>query len=143
MTIQGTDPNMKQQSKILIVDDDADLRNFIRLTLENGKREIGDADTALHGLHRANEMQPDILLLDIGLPGHFNGFSLCESLCKDPRHHKMRVVVISGYGEAEDLEQAKRLGVVAYIVKPVSPTSLLEIIEGLEAQIQDMMTIVS
>lgn len=133
---------MTQNSKILIVDDDADLRNFIRLSLDNGKRHITEAGTALDGLHCANELPPDILLLDIGLPGHFNGFALCESLCTDPRHHKLRVVVISGQGEEEDIDQAKRLGVVAYIVKPVSPTTLVELVEKLEAQVQEMMTIV-
>ena len=98
---------MTKNSKILIVDDDSDLRNFVRLSIDNGKRDIVEANTALDGLHAANESPPDILLLDIGLPGHFNGFSLSEALLRDPRHHKLRVVVISGHGEAEDIEQAK------------------------------------
>ncbi|MCX7175336.1 MAG: response regulator [Proteobacteria bacterium] len=134
---------MTQNSKILIVDDDRDLRNLVRLSLDNGKRAIREAATALEGLRRANEAPPDILLLDIGLPGHFNGFSLCESLCKDPRHHTLRVVVISGHGEAEDLEQAKRLGVVAYIVKPFSQAKLVTLIEQMENEIREMVTIVS
>ncbi|TRZ57726.1 MAG: response regulator [Rhodocyclaceae bacterium] len=134
---------MTTNSKILIVDDDRDLRNLVRLSLENGRRVIREASTALDGLRCANEVPPDILLLDIGLPGQFNGFSLCESLCKDPRHHALRVVVISGHGEAEDLEQAKRLGVVAYIVKPFSQTRLVTLIDQLENQIHEMVTIVS
>jgi DNA-binding response OmpR family regulator len=71
---------MTKNSKILIVDDDSDLRNFVRLSIDNGKRDIVEAETALDGLHAANDSPPDILLLDIGLPGHFNGFSLCEAL---------------------------------------------------------------
>lgn len=134
---------MHRNSRILIVDDDQDLRNLVRLSLDNGKRDIRQAATALDGLHYAAETPPDIMLLDIGLPGPFNGFSLCESLCKDPRHHKLLVVVISGHGEAEDLEQAKRLGVVAYIVKPFSQSALVNLVDQLESQIQDMVTIVS
>lgn len=133
---------MTKNSKILIVDDDSDLRNFVRLSIDNGKRDIVEAKTALDGLHAANESPPDILLLDIGLPGHFNGFSLCEALLRDPRHHKLRVVVISGHGEAEDIEQAKRLGVVAYVVKPFSPATLVDLIDGLEAHFNEMLTIV-
>lgn len=129
-------------SRILIVDDDGDLRNFVRMSIDDGKRDIVEAETALGGLHAANESPPDILLLDIGLPGHFNGFSLCEALARDPRHHKLRVVVISGHGEAEDIEQAKRLGVVAYIVKPFSPTALVNLIEHLEESANEMLTIV-
>ena len=133
---------MTKNSKILIVDDDSDLRNFVRLSIDNGKRDIVEANTALDGLHAANESPPDILLLDIGLPGHFNGFSLCEALLRDPRHHKLRVVVISGHGEAEDIEQAKRLGVVAYVVKPFSPATLVDLIDGLEAHFNEMLMIV-
>ena len=133
---------MTLRTTILIVDDDRDLRNFIRLSIDNGKRDIVEAETALDGLHAANESPPDILLLDIGLPGHFNGFSLCEALSRDPRHNKLRVVVISGHGEAEDIEQAKRLGVVAYVVKPFSPAALVDLIDGLEAHFNEMLTIV-
>ena len=133
---------MTKNSKILIVDDDSDLRNFVRLSIDNGKRDIVEANTALDGLHAANESPPDILLLDIGLPGHFNGFSLCEALLRDPRHHKLRVVVISGHGEAEDMDQAKRLGVVAYVVKPFSPATLVDLIDGLETHSNEMLTIV-
>ena len=133
---------MTLRTTILIVDDDRDLRNFIRLSIDNGKRDIVEAETALDGLHAANESPPDILLLDIGLPGHFNGFSLCEALSRDPRHNKLRVVVISGHGEAEDIEQAKRLGVVAYVVKPVSPATLVDLIDDLEAHFNEMLTIV-
>ena len=133
---------MTKNPKILIVDDDSDLRNFVRLSIDNGKRDIVEAETALEGLHAANESPPDILLLDIGLPGHFNGFSLCEALLRDPRHHKLRVVVISGHGEAEDIEQAKRLGVVAYVVKPFSPATLVDLIDGLEANFNQMRVIV-
>ena len=133
---------MTLRTTILIVDDDRDLRNFVRLSIDNGKRDIVEAKTALDGLHAANESSPDILLLDIGLPGHFNGFSLCEALLRDPRHHKLRVVVISGHGEAEDIEQAKRLGVVAYVVKPFSPATLVDLIDGLEAHFNEMLTIV-
>ncbi len=133
---------MTQTTKILIVDDDSDLRSFIRLSIDNGKRVIAEAGTALDGLRLATKSPPDILLLDIGLPGHFNGFSLCESLCKNPQHHKLQVVVISGHGETEDIEQAKRLGVVAYIVKPFSPTTLVALIDQMESRFNEMLTIV-
>lgn len=134
---------MTRNSRVLVVDDDRDFRNMVRLALDNGKRDIVEAATALDGLHRASETPPDILLLDIGLPGHYNGFSLCESLCKDPRHHKLQVVVVSGHGEEEDIEQAKRLGVVAYVVKPFSQSTLVDLVGKLERQISDMVTIVS
>jgi len=133
---------MRQNSTILIVEDVGDVRKLVRIALDNGRREIRDAVTALEGLHCARESPPDILLLDIGLPGVFNGFSLCESLRKDPQHIHLRVVVISGHGEVEDLEQARRLGVAAYVVKPFSPTALATLVAQLEDQMRETMTIV-
>lgn len=132
---------MTKNSRILIVDDDSVLRKFIRASIDNGKRDIVEAGSALDGLHIANEDPPDILLLDIGLPGQFNGFSLYEALSKDVRHRKLRVVVISGHGEAEDLAEAKRHGIDAYIVKPFLPTTLVNLINQLEASAKEMQTI--
>ena len=121
---------MTKNSRILIVDDDSVLRKFIRASIDNGKRDIVEAGSALDGLH-----------LDIGLPGQFNGFSLYEALSKDLRHRKLRVVVISGHGEAEDLAEAKRHGIDAYIVKPFLPTTLVNLINQLEASAKEMQTI--
>jgi CheY-like chemotaxis protein len=120
-------------SKILVVEDDSDFRKLIRLSINNGVRQILEAKTALDALYAAKEFLPDILFLDIGLAGHFDGFSLCEALAKDQCHRNLKVVVVSGSSAPEDIARAERLGAVTYIVKPVSPSTLKSLVEQLES----------
>lgn len=123
---------MKEISRILIVDDDVDLCKLSRTTLSSNHRDIREAGTALDGLRCANDMPPDIMLLDIGLPGHFDGFSLCEALAKDARHRGLQIVVISGYDDYVTIERARRLNVAVFMVKPFSPKALAAQIKHLE-----------
>jgi DNA-binding response OmpR family regulator len=125
---------MTRKTTILIVDDDDDLRKLLRLALDNGKRVIHEADTALGGL-------PDILLLDIGLPGSFDGFVLYQAMSREPAMWNVRTVIVSGHGALEDLTQAERLGVDAYVVKPFSPAKLVELVERLENLPREMLVI--
>ena len=75
---------MTHKTSILIVDDDNDLRKLLRLALDNGRRVLHEADTALGGLQLARQLSPDILLLDIGLPGNFDGFVLYQAMSREP-----------------------------------------------------------
>lgn len=124
---------MTNKTQILIVDDDSDTRKFLRTALANDERDIHEADTAQNALRAIKEKQPDILLLDIGLPGYFDGFSLGEALMDDPRRRKIRIVIVSGHDNHSYREHAERLGVVAYLVKPVSPLTLENLIADMES----------
>lgn len=132
---------MTHKTSILIVDDDNDLRKMMRLALDNGKRVIHEADTALSGLQLARQLSPDILLLDIGLPGNFDGFVLYQAMSREPALWHVRTVIISGHGALEDLTQAERLGVDAYVVKPFSPAKLVELVVRLENLPREMLVV--
>ncbi len=132
---------MTRKTSILIVDDDNDLRKLLRLALDNGKRVIHEADTALGGLQLARKLAPDILLLDIGLPGNFDGFVLYQAMSREPALWHVRTVIISGHGALEDLTQAERLGVDAYVIKPFSPAKLVEVVVRLENLPREMLVI--
>lgn len=132
---------MSHKTRILIVDDDPDMRKLLRLALDHARREIHEADTALGGLQLARDTLPDIVLLDIGLPGHFDGFTLCEALAREPSFRDVKVVIISGHNASEDLDRAGRLGVDAYIVKPLSPGTLVELVEQLETPLHGMRVV--
>jgi len=126
---------------ILTVDDDADMRRLIRAILDNGKRTLREAATALEGLRSARESVPDLLLLDIGLPGHFDGFSLCEATAKEPQFRNVRIIMVSGYDDAEDIELARRRGAAAYLVKPFPPDELRKLVERFESAADEMAVI--
>jgi len=103
---------MTHKTSILIVDDDNDLRKLLRLALDNGRRVIHEADTALGGLQLARQLSPDILLLDIGLPGNFDGFVLYQAMSREPALWHVRTVIISGHGALEDLTQEGYIGLL-------------------------------
>lgn len=124
---------MTSKTQILIVEDDSDIRKMLRTALANSDREIREVDTAQAALRAVKEKLPDILLLDIGLPGYFDGFSLGQALVDDPRRKNIKIVIVSAHDSHSYREHADRLGVVAYLVKPVSPLAVDELVRGLES----------
>lgn len=129
------------KTTILIVDDDSDMRKMLRIALDNGKRTINETDTALGGLQLARRDLPDILLLDIGLPGNFDGFALRRAMNLDSALRHVKTVIISGYDQQENIDQANRVGVDAYLVKPFSISTLVELVERFDMQLRDMVVI--
>lgn len=132
---------MSVTTRILIVDDDPAIRRMIRISLGSRDYAIHEAATALEGLRLAHDIGPDIALVDIGMPGHFDGFSLCEAMNNDLQFKHTRVIVITGYDDTEDIDRAERLGVSAYVVKPFAPDRLRQLVRSLEAAEQDMQVI--
>ena len=133
---------MTLKTTVLIVDDDSNLRKLLRMSLENSHRVIHEAATAEEGLRLALDTVPDVLLLDIGLPG-LNGFSLCQAMDDEPTLWNMKTVIITGHDAAEDISQAERFGIDAYLIKPFSPRTVVELVERLEPQPHKMMVILA
>ena len=133
---------MTLKTTVLIVDDDGDLRKLLRMSLENSHRVIHEAATAEEGLRLALDAVPDVLLLDIGLPG-LDGFDFCRAIDEDPTLWNMKTVIITGHDAAEDISQAERFGIDAYLIKPFSPRTVVELVERLEPQPHKMMVILA
>ena len=125
---------------VLIVDDDNDLRKLLRTSLASSRRVIPDAATAEDGLRVALNTLPDVLLLDIGLPG-LDGFAFCRAIDEEPTLWNMKTVIITGHDATEDINQAMRFGIDAYLIKPFSPRTVIELVERLEPQRHKMMVI--
>ena len=133
---------MTLNTTVLIVDDDSNLRKLLRISLENSHRVIHEAATAEEGLRLALDTVPDVLLLDIGLPG-LDGFAFCRAIDEDPTLWNMKTVIITGHDAAEDISQAERFGIDAYLIKPFSPRTVVELVERLEPQPHKMMVILA
>lgn len=112
--------------KILIVEDHADIRRLIRMTLEFEDCEIFEAADAAAGWDRAREIQPDVVLLDVMMPGVLSGLDLCRAIKADPRLRRVPVLMLSARGSSSDREAGLAAGADAYLVKPFSPMQLLE-----------------
>jgi DNA-binding response OmpR family regulator len=131
---------MTPTTSILIVDDDNDLRKLLRTCLASSRRVIHEAATAEDGLRVALDTLPDVLLLDIGLPG-LDGFAFCRAIDDEPTLWNMKTVIISGHDATEDIDQAKRFGIDAYLIKPFSPRTVVELVERLEPRHQEMLVV--
>lgn len=120
--------------KILIVDDHADIRKLIRMTLEFEDFEVKEANTGDGAVQLVREWQPDLVLMDVMMPGSLDGLEACAQLKSDPALADLRIILLSARGQARDREAGLRAGADAYMVKPFSPLQLIDGIAGMWAQ---------
>ena len=114
---------MTESKRILIVDDDA----FIRRPLEFILREEGYQPTtaadADEGLRAVESCPPDLILLDVMMPGK-DGLTWCAELKSDPRYAEIPIVLLSARGQEGERERALALGAADFLTKPYSPHEL-------------------
>jgi two-component system, OmpR family, phosphate regulon response regulator PhoB len=119
--------------RVLIVEDQADIRKLIRMTLEFEPYEIHEAADGAFGLRMAGAVKPDLMLLDVMMPGELDGLQVCERIKNDPATSDIKVVLLTARGQVRDREAGKAAGADDYLVKPFSPLQLIETIERLMA----------
>ena len=122
--------------KILIVEDHADIRKLIRMTLELEDFEIHEAVDADSGLALALELEPELMLLDIMMPGEMDGLALCRHIKGHERLKAAKVVLLTARGQAQDVEAGREAGSDAYLVKPFGCLHLMNTIDSLLGQHQ-------
>lgn len=113
---------------VLLADDHSDIRRLVRISL--GKKyhvlETGDGLTALQIVR---EQHPDLVVLDIMMPGDFDGLRVLDAIRADPQLVTTRVIMVTARGQASDYEDGMRRGADAYFIKPFSPLQLLDAID--------------
>lgn len=119
--------------KILIVEDQPDIRKLIRMTLEFEDFEIHEAADGAFGLRMAAAVGPELVLLDVMMPGELDGLQVCQRIKSDPKLQHIKVVLLTARGQARDREAGQSVGADEYLVKPFSPLQLIETIERLVA----------
>jgi CheY-like chemotaxis protein len=122
--------------KILVVEDQDSIRRMIEaLVTGRGHAVVGVANGA-KALEAAMHDRPDIVLLDLNLPGAYDGFEVCRRLRMDPTTRSVPVVIISAQDDADSRAKATRAGATAFYSKPFSPIALLKEIEALKNVVQ-------
>lgn len=116
-------------ARILIVEDQAEIRHLIQITLSMGDYEVHEADTGPTGLAKAKQIKPDLVLLDVMMPGGMTGFEVCQAIKADPDLSGVMVMMLTALGTVSDIDSARDAGADAYWVKPFSPAELLEQVE--------------
>lgn len=115
--------NMK---KVLIVESQPEVRELLSLTFETGPYNIILAENGEQGLSLARSQRPELILMDVVLPGSIDGFQLCHLFKTDPRTKDSYVLIVTAKGQAADKEKGFAAGADGYVVKPFSPMKLLQ-----------------
>ena len=129
---------MQKQAKILVIDDDPDLQVSVKKVLESKSYEVISALDGDEGLRKVVEERPDLIILDVIMPGK-HGFEVCHELKTDPIYHffsEIPVLMLTVYpGDREKAHLSMREGMMMeaedYIQKPFDPQELLDRVEDL------------
>ncbi len=111
--------------KILTIEDTADIRRLIRMTLEFQGYDVIEVSEGAQALALARSQKPDLILLDVMMPG-MDGLGVARQLCDDPVLSRIPVIMLSAMGATRDIQAGLQAGVKAYLVKPFSPRELLD-----------------
>lgn len=117
------------EQKLLIVDDQDVIRKMLRIALGYGKYQLLEAGDGVTALAIARAEKPDVVVLDIMMPGELDGLAVCRAIKSDPELAATFVLMLTARGQATDYTAGDEAGADAYMVKPFSPTKLIEVIE--------------
>jgi PAS domain S-box-containing protein len=112
--------------RVLVIDDNDDAANALRLLLENEGHDVKVAHDGVTGLALAREYKPEYLLLDIGLP-RLSGYEIAASVRGDPVFKDTTIVAITGYGQLHDRARTAAVGFDHHLTKPVEFSALQEL----------------
>lgn len=127
----GMQATMQRKGRILVVEDQADLRKLVSLTLRTQGHELTEAASVDEALAALAAGVPDVVLLDVMLPGDADGFDLCRHIKTDDRLRRVKVVVMTASDQAEQRQRAIEAGADHYVAKPFSPRHLRELVASL------------
>lgn len=116
--------------KILVIEDDASTMRFIEYTLEQEGYEVITATDGLEGLRKAQDEHPDLVLLDIMLPG-LDGYEVCYQLRQKPETTVLPILMLSAKARQHDKDIGLKVGADDYLVKPADGSEIVARIKTL------------
>ena len=117
-------------SRVLVVDDEAPIRLLCRVNLEAEGMEVLEAADGPSGLEAARSQRPDVVLLDVMMPG-LDGWRVAEQLLNDDRTTGIPIIFLTARAEFRDRARGLDIGGVDYVTKPFNPLELAPLVEGL------------
>jgi CheY-like chemotaxis protein len=110
-------------ARILIADDDSDLRLLISLKLESAGHQVVSVEDGSSAAESCRSMRPDLVVLDLMMPG-MSGLEVCRFIRADPDLVHTPVILLTARAQAADIEAGMAAGVDEYLTKPFSPRDL-------------------
>jgi DNA-binding response OmpR family regulator len=118
------------KKNVLIIDDEAPIRLLCRVNLEAEGFEVHEAGNGIAGLELARTVQPDVVLLDVMMPG-LDGWGVAEELAEDSATETIPIIFLTARAEFRDRARGLDIGGVDYITKPFNPVELASLVRGL------------
>jgi DNA-binding response OmpR family regulator len=120
--------------RILVIEDSDSIRHMIETLVSARGHQVEAVSTGARGIDAAIARPPDAILLDLHLPGGFDGFDVCKKLREAEAARAVPIIVISALTDDASKERALEAGATAYYTKPFSPTALLKELETIPAR---------
>jgi DNA-binding response OmpR family regulator len=117
-------------AKVLVIDDEAPIRLLCRVNLEAENMEVLEAVDGKEGLEQARAELPDVILLDVMMPG-MDGWEVLRRLLEDEQTRDIPIVFLTARAELRDRARGLELGGVDYVTKPFNPTELAPLVRDL------------
>lgn len=115
---------------ILIAEDEPNVVELVRVTLEDQRVRVVAAPDGATALDLAARLQPELVLLDVGLPD-MSGLEVCRRLRQDPDTAGTKIVMLTAAAQQQDVARGLAAGATVYLTKPFSPVRLLSLVEQL------------
>jgi CheY-like chemotaxis protein len=134
----GQPADRKQQERrrhrIVLIEDNEDARHSLAAALTLDGHQVHEAADGISGIAALARVNPDIAVVDIGLPG-VDGYKVAETLRGAPEHDSMVLIALTGYGQPDSLRRAREAGFDEYVTKPIAPERLVRLMDvALEAR---------
>jgi CheY-like chemotaxis protein len=120
----------RQRLRILVVEDNRDSAESLRMLLELYGYEVAVAYSGPEGVQAAEQWQPDVVLCDIGLPG-LDGYGVVSKLRRNPATARAHFIAVTGYGAEDDCRRSQEAGFDQHMVKPVDPEALQRLLTAI------------
>jgi DNA-binding response OmpR family regulator len=122
-------------TRVLVIDDEAPIRLLCRVNLEAERMEVLEAADGPSGLEKARSETPDVILLDVMMPG-LDGWRVAEELLDDERTRAIPIVFLTARAELRDRARGLDLGGVDYVTKPFNPVELAPLVRDVLLRVE-------
>ncbi len=122
-------------TRVLVIDDEAPIRLLCRVNLEAEGMSVLEAGDGPSGLAKASSEQPDVILLDVMMPG-LDGWAVAEELVDDAATRDIPIVFLTARAELRDRARGLELGGVDYVTKPFNPVELASLVRNLLGRVR-------
>jgi two-component system, OmpR family, response regulator MtrA len=119
--------------KILVADDDVDVRTLVVLKLESSGHSVVSVENGSEAVRSCRDLQPDLVVLDLMMPG-MNGLEACAEIRADPTVARTPIILLTARAQAADVDAGMAVGVDEYVTKPFSPRELASRVDSLLAR---------